>query len=616
MNPSSPLHAWAIGLAVAVAVLAVRELGGVEPAELAIYDAFARGARATEAPGDEIVILHLTEQNLRELGHWPLSDRDLAAGLERVIDHGARVVGLDIYRDLPVPPGERHLASILREQRRIIAVHKFGTVEGVPGPWPLREGHEPEREGFNDVIPDRDGSVRRALLFQDDGRGGPVDYAFALRVALAALADEGIAPTPSQRNPEWMQLAGATLVPFESRDGGYGPTDDRGYQLLLNFARWSGGFESFDLVSLLDGRVDPATIRDRIVMVGSNAPSLRDFFRIPPGARGHGISGIELHAVVAQQLLDLAHGRSEPMIALAGAYGALLTGLLALLGAGVGALTERLGLGLTGFAMAILLGVAAWFALGAVAFSHSLWLPTAAPALAWVGASIGVLVETRRPSRSHDESRQRTPASTAAPHTEPRRIDATILAVALHRDTASDTKLSPRLLAEWTHGVLGPLRALVQAHDGVLDHIASDGLRAGFGVREPARNDEQRRRDARRAAACAVAMASAVERTNRAHRERDLPGARLCIGLHSGSVVDACLADGGARMLMGSEATEAQRLASGEAPPPGDAQAVRVRVSGSTAAHLGDAVRVERAAGGKAPCDGHVLVLPTPDGDS
>ena len=119
---------------------------------------------------------------------------------------------------------------------------------------PLQELGQPHREGFNDVIPDASGSVRRALLFQDDGQGGPVDYAFALRVALQALAEEGIYPAPHDEDPDWMRLGPATLKPFESRDGGYGPTDDAGYQMLLNFSH-ADQFESFDLVSLLEGNV-------------------------------------------------------------------------------------------------------------------------------------------------------------------------------------------------------------------------------------------------------------------------------------------------------------------------------------------------------------------------
>jgi CHASE2 domain-containing sensor protein len=62
-----------------------------------------------------------------------------------------------------------------------------GTVNRIPPPLVLGS----EQIGFNDVVIDPDGLIRRALLFQDDGE--QVAYAFALRLALLYLAAEGIA---------------------------------------------------------------------------------------------------------------------------------------------------------------------------------------------------------------------------------------------------------------------------------------------------------------------------------------------------------------------------------------------------------------------------------------
>jgi adenylate cyclase len=52
-----------------------------------------------------VVIVEITEQDIREQGHWPISDRTLAEAMVAILADGARTIGLDILRDLPAPPG-------------------------------------------------------------------------------------------------------------------------------------------------------------------------------------------------------------------------------------------------------------------------------------------------------------------------------------------------------------------------------------------------------------------------------------------------------------------------------------------------------------------------------
>ena len=109
MTWSSRLPAAAIvAVAVFAAVLALREAGVLQPSELLVYDQWTRSASEAPQPDSRIVLVQITEQDIRELGHWPLSDRILADTLRVLVAADARAIGLDIYRDLPVPPGERH----------------------------------------------------------------------------------------------------------------------------------------------------------------------------------------------------------------------------------------------------------------------------------------------------------------------------------------------------------------------------------------------------------------------------------------------------------------------------------------------------------------------------
>ena len=152
--------AW-IALAVTAAVLGLRQVGALQALEIALYDRHQRIGAREPAPRD-IVIVEITEQDIRELAHWPISDVRLTQLLRSLLDLDARLIGLDIYRDLPVPPGTWQLERLLENEPRIFAVSKFGdpTGAGIPGPHALEDSG---RVGFNDLLLDLDGAVRRGM---------------------------------------------------------------------------------------------------------------------------------------------------------------------------------------------------------------------------------------------------------------------------------------------------------------------------------------------------------------------------------------------------------------------------------------------------------------------
>ena len=82
----------------------------------------------------------------------------MAQALRALLDGGARVVGLDIHRDIPIAPGTAELDALFRSEPRVVTVYLFGAQRDrrVPGPLALRGS---ERLGFNDVLPDGDTEV-------------------------------------------------------------------------------------------------------------------------------------------------------------------------------------------------------------------------------------------------------------------------------------------------------------------------------------------------------------------------------------------------------------------------------------------------------------------------
>jgi adenylate cyclase len=162
----------------------------------------------------------------------------MAQVLEKLLAYDPRAIGVDLYRDIPVPPGSDELNRLLIGDKRVFVIEKFDadSSKRVQGP-PVLQGTE--QIGFADVAVDDDGVVRRGLLFLDDGEDFSVSL--SLRLALAYLAEEGVRPQPGEPDPSHMRLGSVTLQPFEPNDGGFVGADASGYQYLLDFRGGGAG---------------------------------------------------------------------------------------------------------------------------------------------------------------------------------------------------------------------------------------------------------------------------------------------------------------------------------------------------------------------------------------
>jgi len=70
--------------------------------------------RPDEGPDPRLLVVAVTEEDIRALGNWPASDQTLDQLFQRLEQYQPRVIGLDIYRDLPVEPGHAELATRLQ----------------------------------------------------------------------------------------------------------------------------------------------------------------------------------------------------------------------------------------------------------------------------------------------------------------------------------------------------------------------------------------------------------------------------------------------------------------------------------------------------------------------
>ncbi|WP_293334101.1 CHASE2 domain-containing protein [Microcoleus sp. CAWBG58] len=292
--------------AVGGTVILLRWFGFLQGLEWAAFDRFVRW-RPAEPMDSRIVIIEINEADLQKYG-YPISDAVLAQLLQKLHAGKPRAIGLDIYRDLPTQPGNAELVKTFKTIPNLIGIELMPdeTRFGVRPP-PVLE--KLDRIGFNNVVIDADSQVRRTLLYAWPGNGKTYQ-SFALRLALLYLETEGISPQPATVNPKYLQLGKGVFERFKPNDGAYVRADSRGYQILTNLRHPRGSFRTVSMSDVLSGKVPVDFVRSRAVLIGSTAPSLKDFHQnayssglfAPPQP----VPGVELQANFLSQILSAA----------------------------------------------------------------------------------------------------------------------------------------------------------------------------------------------------------------------------------------------------------------------------------------------------------------------
>jgi diguanylate cyclase (GGDEF)-like protein/PAS domain S-box-containing protein len=289
---------------VTMAVIILRLIGILQSSELAALDQLFR-LRPPEPVDNRIVIVEINEQDLQQVGKWPIPDKTMAKLLEKINSYQPRAIGLDIYRDLPVEPGHREFVKAAETIPNLFGIEKLKDRSLGVAPPPVL--NQRKQVSFNNVVVDADGKVRRSLLYWHiDGKAYK---SLALQLALVELKAQGITPKKSEVNSQYLQLGQGVFRSFKPNDGGYVQANNKGYQVLVNFRR-PPSFQTISMSDVLADRVNPSWLRSRIVLIGSTAPSLQDFFYTPYSSTFTGeaqpISGVELHANFISQILSTA----------------------------------------------------------------------------------------------------------------------------------------------------------------------------------------------------------------------------------------------------------------------------------------------------------------------
>jgi len=521
--------------------------------------------RPMEEKDERIVIVGITESDIRKQKNAAFADQVYAQLLIKLQAMKPRVIGLDIYRDIAIEPGSQELANIFQNSTNIVGITKIigDSDRDIIPPHPNLV-----LSGSNDLLLDPiDQKIRRTLLTYTTNEG-KLYYSFGVLLALFYLDQEKIEVESLPEYNDWWKLKDTIFRSFAKTDGGYVNIDDGGYQILLNYRGSNNNYDMVSLSDVLEDKVSPEWGKDRIILIGHVGESSGDFFFTPytitPSQR---MSGVEIHANIASQMLGVGLD-NRPLIK--------TTSDLIFLG-----LNEQLNFkfntnlnplipeildGIWIFCWALIGSIITWrmrytqkansllslrlisvFILGIflilmtfVAYLYSWWIPVIPPLFALTGATISITAYIARMAGDIRNTFGRYLSSeivaTLLESPEGLKLGGerkkiTILTSDLRGFTATSERLPPEEVVKIINFYLGYMADVITKYNGTIDEFMGDGILVLFGA-PIARKD-----DGKRAIACAVEMQLAMKPVNEQMKKWDLPPLEMGIGINTGEVV-------------------------------------------------------------------------------
>ena len=302
-----------------IVVIGLRWLGMLQGWELKAFDYLSQKLPAESGEG-RILLVGADERDIGKSQYgYPLPDSVLAELIDKLQQHQPAVIGIDIFRDRPIPGHSTDNNLELKnywQQPNVVSVCLGNNLENSVLPPPASPA---EQVGFVNIHDDRqvtnsaDDTVRRYLLSRSPNpltQTAYCDtrYSFALQLVSRYWQNHNIPVTTSEQNWQF----GSQIIPrLVNRSGGYQKLDDRGNQLLISYRRTPQLAQQVTVRDILEERetFDSNWIKERIVIVGVIAKSVPDLHDTAIGK----IRGLHLHAHVVSQLISAVED-NRPLI--------------------------------------------------------------------------------------------------------------------------------------------------------------------------------------------------------------------------------------------------------------------------------------------------------------
>ncbi len=243
---------------------------------------------------DEIIIVAIDDESLRELGRWPWPRSIHAELIDRLDRESPRAIGLDIIFSEPDavdPESDALLARAIEGSGKVVLPVFMSRKSSNSYPieaLPLPElANNAAALGHVHLDIGEDGIARRVYL--KEGIGEPFWPHFSL--ALLSLTDAA---------PELERKVNITT----SRQQYSSMRWHREYPFLIPFAGPAGHFPQIGYAQVLSGHYPKDLFRDKIVLIGTTAEGLSDALPTPLSSDSGRMPGVEIIANITDSLLN------------------------------------------------------------------------------------------------------------------------------------------------------------------------------------------------------------------------------------------------------------------------------------------------------------------------
>ncbi len=450
-------------------------------------------------PAADVAVIDIDAHSITRLRRWPIDRSWHGKAIDALRRAGVRGIAYDVQFTEPSPKPAEDVAlyeAVARAPGTVLStteVDDKGRTNVLGGDENLDAAGA---RAANTSTPVESGAVIRHVAHTIDGL-----ETFAVAAAEAAT--------------------GRPVAPFDER--------------LIDFHGPDGTVPTYPFLDLVKGRLDPALLRGRVVVVGSSAPSLQDLHPVPTVRDGL-MPGAEVQANAISTVLRGFPLREAPP------WSNLLAALLLAFVVPVASLRMRA-------RWSILVGVvalAAWLVVAQAMFERGTMVAVVPPVLALLVGGVGALGaatllaarERRRmrflfgrfvPEPVVDELLAREDGTGGIAGV---RQESTVLFCDLRGFTTFAESAEPELVIDVLNKYLTEMSDAILANDGTVVSYLGDGIMAVFG--SPV---ERETHAVSALKAAEELLAVRLPRLNAWLAERELPPFQLGVGLNSGAVM-------------------------------------------------------------------------------
>ncbi|AFY74739.1 putative transmembrane sensor domain protein [Synechococcus sp. PCC 7502] len=543
--------ATVITIATAIGVVGMREFGAWQAVELKGLD-YLFLLRPPELKDDRFVIVEISEDDIQRQSKWPWSDQLFADLINRISNAKASVIVIDKYLDIPISSGRKNLVQSMKTAKNVVNV-TFIEQANRRGIELAQDLADVSYAGFANFVTDAGLVARRALL--------AVDYdSLALQAVKLYLQTKSLATIDfDPKNQTFVIKNKSRTIPIprlQKHYGGYHNIDASGYQILLNYRGKERSFTHISAVDLLQGKIDPKILRDRIVLIGVTAVSVKDSYSTPysTGEDTGIMYGVEVHANIMSQLLSAALD-DRPFIQVWNqGWESLWIAVWTLAGGALAIYSPKVlrNLGIL-VVLAGSLGILVY-----LAFINALWIPFF-PAIAGMILANTLVVSYEFSSEQAD---RQLLMGIFSRHVSKELVEiiwdkrdlfihegrisgqevfVTVLFTDMRNFSTGAEAQKPGETLDWLNEYLGAIASVVLEHGGMVDKYIGDAVMAVFGVPVPHISEAERLKDAQNAVSAAIGIAKKLTELNQTWMQRGLPPTVTGIGINTGVVIAGSL---------------------------------------------------------------------------